>query len=529
MTVPPAAATMNACDALLGPTLAGGRGQNPALIFHDTTITYAGLEKLVNRFGNALRRGGVGRGDRVLLMLKDSPEFVAGFLAAIKVGGVAVTVNSRSAAKDVRYIIGDSECRAMLIDRDFVETLDGAVAEGASRPPVLVVCGPGEPVSPAIGLDAFLRNQPDRLDSAPMSPDDMAFWLYTSGTTGMPKAAVHSHRDVLPGDLYLGEVLGVRAGDKLFSSSKLFFSFALTHCLLGGLRVGATLILDDRWPDSNAVAETVERYRPDVMFCVPTIYRNLLRDKHAETDAFRAVRCYVSAGERLPAGLFERWQHATGKPILDGIGATETLFLFIANTPKAYHAGATGRPQPGTEVRLLDDNGRAVTEPGQFGILWIKMPSLCNGYWRQPDKTAASFDKGWYRTGDIFCFDSDGWWYHQGRGDDLLKISGQWVSPTEIEDCALSTPDVADVAVIGVPNSDGLVRLSMFVVPAANADDKELASKIQDRIKSQLSIYKCPRSIRFITAIPRTATGKIQRFRLRELANEPPVNNERAP
>src|SRR5208282_4693226 len=197
MTVPPATATMNACDALLGPTLAGGRGQTPALMFHDTTITYAGLETLVNRFGNALRRGGVGRGDRVLLMLKDSPEFVAGFLAAIKVGGVAVTVNSRSAAKDVRFIIDDSDCRAMLIDRDFVETLDGAVAEGASRPPVLVVCGAGEPASPAIGLDAFLRNQPDRLDSAPMSPDDMAFWLYTSGTTGTPKAAVHCHRDVL--------------------------------------------------------------------------------------------------------------------------------------------------------------------------------------------------------------------------------------------------------------------------------------------------------------------------------------------
>lgn len=520
---------MNACDALLGPTIAGGHGRTPALMFRDTTLTYAELEKLVNRFGNAMRRNGVGRGDRVLLMLKDSPEFVAGFLAAMKVGGVAVTVNSRSAAKDVHFIIEDSDCRVMLIDRDFVETLEGAVAQGAPRPPVVVVCGAGEPASPAIGLDAFLRNQPDRLDSAKMSPDDMAFWLYTSGTTGMPKAAVHCHHDVLPGDLYLGKILGVKTGDKLFSSSKLFFSFALTHCLLGGLRCGATVILDDRWPDSNAVAETVNRYRPDVMFCVPTIYRNLLRDKHAEAEAFRAVRCYVSAGERLPAGLFERWQHATGKPILDGIGATETLFLFIANTPTSYRAGATGRPQPGIEVRLVDDNGHAVTEPGQFGILWIKMPSLCNGYWRQPEKTAASFDHGWYRTGDIFCFDSDGWWYHQGRGDDLLKISGQWVSPTEIEDCALATPDVADVAVIGVPNSDGLVRLSMFVVPAANSDDKELASRIQDRIKSQLSIYKCPRSIRFISAIPRTATGKIQRFRLRELATELAANNEKVP
>jgi benzoate-CoA ligase family protein len=521
---------MNACDALLGPTLAAGRGLSLALIYRHISYTYAELDGLVNRFGNALAGSGVGRGDRVLLLLKDTPEFVAGFLAAMKMGGVAVALNTRSAARDLRFAIADSTCRVMFIDRDFLDVFDEAVADGAPRPPLLVVCGAaGEPAAPAVSLDAFLRRWPDCLASAPMSPEDMAFWIYTSGTTGTPKAAVHCHRDVLPGDLYLGEILGVGPGDRLFSSSKLFFSFALTHCLLGGLRVGATVILDDRWPDSDAVADTVRRHRPHLMFSVPTIYRNLLRDGHARDDAFRSVRAFVSAGEKLPASLFERWQQATGKPILEGIGATESLFLFIANTPAAYRAGATGRPQPGIELRLLDERDQPVTEPGVSGVLWVRMASLCMGYWQQPAKTAASFAGGWYRTGDVFSFDSEGWWYHHGRGDDLLKIAGQWVSPVEIEDCALATSGILDAAVVGVENSDGLVRLAMFVVPEDRAGGPELAALIQERIKSQLSIYKCPRNIRFVAEVPRTATGKIQRFRLRQLASELATESESMP
>jgi benzoate-CoA ligase len=262
----------------------------------------------------------------------------------------------------------------------------------------------------------------------------------------------------------------------------------------------------------------VKHYRPDFMFSVPTVYRNLLRDHCTETDAFDSVRCFISAGEKLPESLFERWRAATGKPILEGIGATETIFLTIANTPTAYRAGATGRPQPGVGIRLLDEHDEPITEPGRPGMLWVKIGSLCSGYWNQPEKTRDSFRDGWYRTGDAFSFDADGWWYHLGRGDELLKISGQWVSPVEIEECALATPGVADAAVVGVPNSDGLVRLAMFVVPAGPAPVDGLASRLQDKIKSRLSIYKCPRNITFVDEIPRTATGKVQRFRLRELA-----------
>jgi 3-hydroxybenzoate/4-hydroxybenzoate---CoA ligase len=514
-------AAINAADALLARGLAIGRGRSAALLYGDKRLSYAELEALINRFGNALLEKGLGRGARVLFLMKDTPELVAGFLAALKIGAVAVALNTRSAAEDLRFAIADSGCRALLIDPEFLPLFDEAMRRGARRPPVVVVLG-----APSLALSDFLDGQPALLPSAPTAPDEPAFWIYTSGTTGKPKAAVHCHQSVLPADRHLGEILGVKPGDRVYSSSKLFFAFALTHCLIGGLRLGATLILDPRWPSSEAVAETVRRHRPQVMFSVPTIYRNLLRDGHAGDSAFASVRTFVSAGERLPASLFERWREATGKPILEGIGATETLFMYIANTPLAHRAGATGRAQPGAEVRLRSERGEPVAEPGRTGVLWVRMPSLCRGYWRQAARTKRSFVEGWYRTGDVMSFDREGWWYYHGRSDELLKISGQWVSPIEIEECALATPGVVDAAVVGVENADGLMRLAMFVVAA---DGAEQALAIQERIKSRLSIYKCPRDIRFVGQIPRTATGKIQRFLLRELAGTARPRLEPAP
>jgi len=514
--------TMNACDELLDRALTGGRRLAPALIYRDTVCTYAELEAMVNRFGNGLLQHGIGRGDRVLFLMKDAPELVSGYLATMRIGGVPVALNTRCAPKDLRFFLADSGSRLMVIDFEFLDIFRQATAERGERPSALVVRDAGSTMpGSVIGLDAFLAGQSDRLVSAPMSPDDMAFWVYTSGTTGAPKAAVHRHRDVLLGDRHLGESLGVRPGDKLYSSSKLFFAFALGHCLLGGLRVGATLVIDDGWPSSDAVAEAVSRHRPDYMFSVPTIYRNLLRDQRVDCEAFHSVRCFIAAGEKLPESLFEQWRKATGKPILEGIGATETIFLMIANTPAGYRAGSTGRAQPGVELRLLDQHDRPITEPDSPGMLWVRMGSLCDGYWNQPEKTRANFRDGWYRTGDTFSFDAGGWWYHHGRGDELLKISGQWVSPVEIEECVLGLPGVADAAVVGVPNSDGLIRLSMFVVPAGSEPHEQVITRIQDKIKSRLSIYKCPRNIAIIDEIPRTATGKIQRFRLQELAGMP--------
>ncbi len=517
----PLPGTLNACDALLGPAIALGLRDAPALLHRDAVYSYGELEALVNRFANALRSAGIGFGERVLFMLKDTPELVAGFLAAMKIGGVAVALNTRYSAADLAYALTDTGSQTLFVHSDFLPILDQAVAEGAPRPSTLVICdAEPEPETSALALSDFLARQTGPVASAPTAPDDMAFWVYTSGTTGKAKAAVHRHRDVLIADVHLGEVLGVKPQDKLFSSSKLFFTFALAHCLLGGLRVGATLILDDRWPHTETIAEIVARHRPDVMFSVPTIYRNLLAEGHAEGNPFRAVRAFVSAGERLPPAVLAHWQEATGKPIFDGIGATETLFLFVANTPSACRPGATGRQQPGVELRLVDDQERPITEPGQLGVLWVRMGSIAAQYWNRPDKNAASFDQGWYRTGDMFSFDAEGWWYHHGRSDDLFKVSGQWVSPTEIEDCAMAIAGAADVAVIGAPNDDGLTRLVMFVAAAPDCETDDLAARIQQHLKANLSIFKCPRNIQFVSEIPRTATGKVQRFRLCEIAED---------
>jgi len=236
----------------------------------------------------------------------------------------------------------------------------------------------------------------------------------------------------------------------------------------------------------------------------------------------RSVRTYLSAGEALPVSLYERWRETTGVPIIEGIGATETIFMFISGTPLEHQPGATGKPVPYADVRLLDSQDQPVTAANAAGTAWVRMSSLCRGYWRQPERTAAAFRDGWFRTGDTFSVDADGWWHYHGRSDDLLKISGQWVSPGEVEECAAQVPGVLEAAAVGVENADGLVRIALYLVPDESTTlgerQSELEAQVRHQLQSTLSIYKCPREIRFIDALPRTATGKVQRYVLRQLA-----------
>ena len=350
-----------------------------------------------------------------------------------------------------------------------------------------------------------------------MSPDDMAFWIYSSGTTGRPKAAVHLHRNVLISDRHLVENLGVKPGDRLLCSSKLFFAFSLGHLLLGGLRAGAAIILHKGWPEPNSIATLVKTQRPDYFFSVPTFYRNLLNAGVADDPAFANIRCCVSAGEGLPTALFEKWQKKTGTAIFEGIGSSETVYLFIANNPASFRAGSSGRPQPWVETRLFDDNQQPVTNPDTPGLLWVKMGSACDRYWNRPHKSHDTFVDGWYCTGDMFSFDAQGWWQHLGRQDAMLKISGQWVSPIEIEEQAMSANNVVDAAVVGAVNEDGLTRAMMFVVPGNPPEDREtFCQDLTNHLRKKLSIYKCPRKIRLVEQLPRTDTGKLKRFVLRQ-------------
>ena len=504
---------LNAADELLSPTRVGAHPERVALLFEDERITYAELLTRVNRFANGLRALGIDREQRVMLMLKDSPQLVSALLGCIKTGAVAVPINLRASAADLAVMLNDSRAKMLLIDAEFLPVYR-AIASKIDATIRVHVAGHESQGLPT--LENISHGQQGDFDAAAMSQDDMAFWLYTSGTTGTPKAAVHLHHDVRLADRFPGEWLGVGAGDRMFATSKLFFAYSLGNNLFPALRLGATSVLFHGWPESGSIGAIVERHKPTIFASVPTMYRNLLRDGIATRERFACVRHCVSAGERLPLVLFERWKNATGLPIIDGIGSTESIYFFLANHPDNLQPGSSGKPAPGAQVELRDEHGIAVPESDTSGVLWVKMNSIADRYWNQQARSNDAFVGSWFRTGDVYRRDALGFYFHEGRADDMLKISGQWVSPTEVEEHVLKLTQVADAAVVGAANADGLVRLALFIVPNNRAvDPVAMASTIQNALSSTLSIYKCPREVHLINEIPRTATGKVQRFKLR--------------
>jgi benzoate-CoA ligase family protein len=511
----PAPLSMNAADAVLDPARVRADPARTAILFHDERVSYAELLARVNRYGNGLAARGVERENRVLLMLQDSPDFVSAWLGAIKIGAVSVAVNVRSTAEDLLFFLNDSRAKVLLIHRDFLPLYE-SVAARVLLPLQVFVAGGGSGV-PTLG--DLTQGRSDALEAAAMSPDDMAFWMYTSGTTGTAKAAVHRHHSVLSCLDFTRDVLGATAEDVLFSSSKLFFAYASSNCLMASFTLGATTVLTDEWPDSVTLAGIFERHRPTLFFSVPTVYRNLLRDGFATAERFASLRRCVCAGERLPGQLLDRWQSATGKELIDALGTTETIFMILANRPGEIRRGASGKPTPRARVELREPDGQVISEPGKPGVLWVRMDSVADRYWNQRARSIAAFVGPWFRTGDVYIADADGYYFQEGRADDMLKISGQWVSPAEIEDEVLKLPMVADAAVVGAANADGLTRLALFIVPAGSASRPEdLAQRIHDELRNRLSVYKCPRDIRVVDELPRTATGKIQRYKLRQEA-----------
>jgi benzoate-CoA ligase family protein len=501
--------TLNMADAILDPPLARGQGGHPAILCGEERVSFAELAERVARAGNALYGLGVAAGDRVVLVASDRPVFFYAYLGLMKLGAVPCALNLRLSAADIAYIIQDSGARLVLCDAEFGPQVSEAV-KGLAAPP------------PVVSLDDELPNLmaivSPQLASVQRPADAPGFWMYSSGTTGKPKGVVHAQRTVFMAPEMFGTVLQVAPGDRVFASSKLFFAFALGHVMFATLQRGATAVLFPGWPDAEAIAAIVERHQPTVMLSVPTFYRNLLRSKVAERPGFKAVRHYLSAGEKLPKSLYDQWMAATGRPILDGIGATETCYLFLANRPDQLDPGTCGRPQPRVEVKLIAEDGHLVSEAGDPGVLWVKMPSVALGYWNMEERTRAIFQDGWYCTNDIFTFDAAGAYEYQGRSDDMLKISGQWVSPTEIEEHVLKHPQVSEAAVVGVPNDDGLVRLALFLVAPRVADRSSFEAELQSQLVAALSIYKCPRRTFYVDSMPMTATGKLQRYALRQIA-----------
>lgn len=512
--------TMNAADEIIGRPMRQGLGERTAILCADRVVSFSQLDAEVNRCGHALRELGVQRGDRVLFLMDDSPELVAAYLGTLRIGAVAVALNVRLAARDLSYIIEHSECRVICVDAHFFDLYESAAASLASAPTVVKVGGGA--TAPCLSYAEIVAPRSAQLDSVMVDPEEVGFWLYSSGTTGKPKAVMHPHRSVIAADCLERECLGIGPGDRVFTTSKIFFGFALGHSLMGGIQCGATIILSPAWPEPKLIMDTVEKHRPTVLFSTPVMYRNLLREGAPMQPAFRAIRFFVAAGEKLPESLYDDWLELCGTPILDGVGASETVFLFLLNPPGDSKGGSSGKPVRWAKLRLVDDDGRDITEPNHPGQIAIQTSCQFVGYWKQADLTERALRDGWYFPGDMFEFDAEGRWCHLGRADDMLKVSGQWVSPAEIEACALTVPEVMDAAVVGFPNADGLTRIALFVMPRNEETDKvALEQALLATFKSTLSIYKCPRTIRFVDDLPRTATGKTQRFRLREMLKQP--------
>jgi acyl-coenzyme A synthetase/AMP-(fatty) acid ligase len=490
---------MNAAEHLLGTAALARHGGRTALLCADESVSYARLGTMVQRAAAAWVSLGALRGDRVLILLPDSPEFVAAWLGALHAGIVAIAVNARLPLEDQRYMFEDSTARLFLADTDFAPR----IAEFSAA-----CCIDLSRWKQALGV------APSLPECATVRPSDPAFWLYSSGTTGRPKGIVHTHCDVLSAGNGMREVLDVRAGATVFGTSKLFFAYGLEHALLGPLSIGATSVLYPDPVDASQASEMVARHKPSTFFSVPSFYRRLLQLEPEALAPFQAVRHFVAAGERLPGTVLERWHAATGREILSLYGMSETFCASMMTPPGCAAAGRTGRPLAGVETKLLDDAG-AEAAPETPGVLWLRHPSLSVGYANRPEATREQFRDGWFCTKDVFVRDTDGFFSHQGRADEFIKVAGQWVQPSELEEAAATEGSTAEAACVGVNDADGFERLALFVT--SGSDPEAAISAAARACEQNLPRHKRPRWIRAVPELPRTATGKIQRFKLREL------------
>jgi benzoate-CoA ligase family protein len=502
----------NAATYVVDRNLDEGRGDHIALLCGEEEITYVQLAERVNRTGNAFSALGLEMEQRVLLLLLDCPAFAYCFFGAIKIGAVPVPVNTLLKPSEYRYLLRDSRARVLVVSRELLPSVEPILGDCPYLRHVLVVGEAGER-----SFEERIAAESPQLSAAPTTKDDVAFWLYTSGTTGLSRAAVHLQHDmVFCSELYFQGVLHLTEADRTFSVAKLFFAYGLGNALYGPLAAGATTILFPGRPLPEAIFGQISRYHPTLFFAVPTAYAAMLQTAEGDTQAdLSSVRHCVSAGEPLPAGIYRRWLDRFGVEILDGIGSTEILHIFLSNQPGAVRPGSSGTPVPGYEIKLVDDDGRPVAS-GEIGNLAVSGDSTCAFYWNRHDMTRRTIQGEWIRTGDKYHVDEDGYYWYDGRSDDMLKVGGIWVSPTEVEGILIDHPAVLECAVVGLADRDGLVKPKAYVVLKDHAGDDTLAQDLQEFVKSRTAPYKYPRWIEFIPELPKTATGKIQRFKLRQ-------------
>jgi benzoate-CoA ligase family protein len=508
----------NAASYFVDRNVLEGRGRKIAIECGDDCVTYQQFMEGTNRAGNALRALEVRPEERVLLLLLDGPEFLYSFFGAIKMGAVAVPVNTQSKPREYEYILNDCRARVALVSESLLPQLQSIPRERLRHLREIVVVGEsGQNIG---SLRERMDEASRELEPEPTSKDDAAFWLYSSGSTGVPKGCVHLHHDmVVCSELYAKGILGMNERDRCYSVARLFFAYGLGNAGYFPLSCGATTILSPARPTPAVIYSNIERYRPTLFFSVPTNYAALLAERRGDGEEFdlSSVRHAISAGEALPAPLFERFKQRFGVEILDALGSTESLQMVIANRPGEARPGSSGKIIPGYEAKIVDEHGNLVG-PNEIGDLFVKGDSICTGYWNQHEKTKEVFVGPWFRTGDKYYQDQDGYFWHAGRADDLFKVNGRWLSPAEVESALIAHPAVREAAVVARDDEAGLSKPAAYVVVNAEFTPQEqLARDLQDWVAQKVGGYKRPRWVEFLPEIPKTATGKLQRFKLREL------------
>ena len=502
--------------------LAAGRGDKPAILCGERVVTYRELYEHVNRLGNALRQLDVRVEERVALLLPDSPEWAYAFFGAMKIGAVAVPLNTNCKRDDYAYLLDDCRARVLVVDASLLDRVSGLPTRFLQHIVVSGGSSGGGSAPGGLDLQQLLQAASPELEPADTSKDETAFWLYSSGTTGRPKGAMHLHHDMLvAADLYARDTIGLQESDVSFSVAKLFFAYGLGNGLYFPLRVGATTILLPDRPTPENVFAVLDRHQPTVLYSVPTSYVALLHTAEKEGRAsLGRVRMCVSAGETLPSHVFENWRKRFGVEILDGIGSTEILHIFISNRPGQAVPGSTGQIVPGYEARIVDDDGRELP-PREVGTLMIKGDSIATGYWNKHEASKDTFHGPWINTHDKFLLDEDGYFWYAGRADDMFKVSGQAVWPAEVEGVLMRHPAVLESGVVGALDPDGLIKPVAFVVlKEGHAGSPQLAKDLQDFVKKNAAPHKYPRAVVFVESLPKTTTGKIMRYKLREAAGD---------
>lgn len=510
--------TFNVASAFIDRHIVEGRGERVAIMSTNGNVTYSELGANVERAGNVLLELGLVPGQRVLIIMKDTPTFLYTFWGAIRAGLISIPVSTMMKAEEYKYLIENSECSAVI----FSDDIDEARIAVAGLNSLL-----------AIHDSAFIEKMSGAsrsLAPAPTGPLDDCFWLYSSGSTGRPKGVVHRHRDmVVTSECYGKRVAGLTCDDIVFCASKLFFSYGFGGGMTFPLWAGAATVLSEERPSAEMAFAMIEAFRPSYYFGVPTLYGQMLAVMEQSPYDLSSIRGASSAGEALPAHIFHKWKETTGISILDGIGSTEVLHIFVSNRHADQRPGTSGKPVPGYIVKIVDEDG-AELPSGEVGTLWVKGMSNARCYWKAPEKTSETMRGEWINTGDMYFIDLDGYYVNVGRGDDMFKVGGMWCSPIEIEAHLLTHPEVREVAVVGKTDSDNLMKPAAYVVLKESADAGDaLRTELIQFCKAGLARYKYPRWITFMDQLPKTATGKIRRFELRQVEIEPlPDTGDRA-